>query len=131
MAKKLIDEAMDGKNELGIRNPYDLLREVKRISEEDARKMMEDLDQFRPNLILNQARCKKDIEIGFSIRSACQKYFGIHLHYLGYIVFDQDVGNSIRKRRPLVLENSKSRAAQCVSEIATRLANINKDLLRI
>lgn len=130
IVKTLIDEAMDGKNEVGIRNPNDLLREVKNISEEDAEKMMNDVEQFRPNLILNQARSKKDIEVGFSIRSACQKYFGIHLHYLGYIVYDQDVSNSIRKRRPLVLENSKSRAAQCVSEIATKLANIHKDLVK-
>jgi flagellar biosynthesis protein FlhG len=122
-AKTLIDGAMDRKNEIGIQNPHDLFKEVKRIDEEDAKRIVEETENFRPNLILNQVRSKKDIEIGFSIRSACQKYFGIHLHYLGYIVYDQDVGNSIRKRRPLVLENSRSRAAQCVTEIASKLAN--------
>ncbi len=121
--KSLIDEAMDRKNEAGIQTPYELLREVRRINEEDARRMVAEAEIFHPNLILNQVRSKKDIEIGFSIRSACQKYFGIHLHYLGYIVYDQDVGNSIRKRRPLVLENNRSKAAQCVTEIASRLAN--------
>jgi len=127
-AKSLIDEAMDRKNEAGIQTPYELLREVRRINEEDALKMVEEAATFHPNLILNQVRSKKDIEIGFSIRSACQKYFGIQLHYLGYIVYDQDVGNSIRKRRPLVLENYRSKAAQCVSEIASRLANSHRPL---
>jgi flagellar biosynthesis protein FlhG len=121
--KNLIDEAMDRKNEAGIRTPFDLLREVRRLNEEDAQRIIEEAENFHPNLILNQVRSKKDIEIGFSIRTACQKYFGVHLHYLGYIVYDQDVGNSIRKRRPLVLENSRSKAAQCVAEIASRLAN--------
>jgi MinD-like ATPase involved in chromosome partitioning or flagellar assembly len=37
-------------------------------------------------------------------------------------VYDQDVNVSIRKRRPLVLENPGSRAAQCVAEIASKLA---------
>jgi flagellar biosynthesis protein FlhG len=78
---------------------------------------------FQPNLILNQVRSRKDIDIGFSIRSACQRYFGIRLHYLGYVVYDQDVGYSVRRRKPLVLENTHSRAAQCVSEIASKLAS--------
>ncbi len=81
------------------------------------------MEGFPPNLILNQVRTKKDIEVGFSIRSACKQYFGIHLHYLGYVVYDQDVSNSIRKRRPLVLENPRSKAAQCVAEIASKMAN--------
>lgn len=121
--KLLIDSAMDRKNEMGIQNPYDLLKAVKQISLEEAKRMEEEVETFRPNLILNQVRSKKDIEVGFSIRSACQKYFSIHLHYLGYIVFDQEVGHSVRRRKPLVLENARSRAAQCVFEIASKLAN--------
>lgn len=123
LVKALIDEAMDRQNEAGIRTPFQLLREAKRIDAEDAQRMVGEAENFHPNLILNQVRSKKDIEIGFSIRSACQKYFSLHLHYLGYIVFDQEVGNSIRKRRPLVLENYRSKAAQCIAEIAARLAN--------
>ncbi len=122
-AKALLDGAMDRKNELGIENPSDLIDAMKRVSEEEALRMTAEIAAFHPNLILNQVRTKKDIEVGFSIRSACKKYFGIQLHYLGYVVYDQDVGNSIRKRRPLVLETPLSKAAQCVTEIASKLAN--------
>ena len=122
-AKSLIDGAMDGKNEEGVQNPWDLLEGIRRLSDGDAERMAEEIEAFHPNLILNQVRTKKDIEIGFAIRSACRKYFGIHLHYLGYIVYDQDVSHSIRNRRPLVLENPRSKAAQCISEIASKLAN--------
>jgi flagellar biosynthesis protein FlhG len=108
---------------MGIQNPHDLIRAVRQIDEEDAQRIVEEVKTFRPNLVLNQVRSKKDIEIGFSIRSACLKYFGIHLHYLGYVVYDQEVSRSIRRKRPLVLENSGSRAAQCVMEIASKLAN--------
>lgn len=121
--KTIIEGAMDRKNEIGIQNPHDLFKAVRQVDEREADRLLKEVEAFRPNLILNQVRSKKDIEIGFSIRSACLKYFGIHLHYLGYVVYDQDVGNSIRKRRPLVLENSRSRAAQCVMEIASKLAN--------
>jgi flagellar biosynthesis protein FlhG len=120
--KTMIDGAMDRKNEAGIQNPYELIKAVRQVNEEEARSIEVEVETFQPNLILNQVRSRKDIEIGFSIRSACQKYFGIRLHYLGYVVYDQDVGYSIRRRRPLVLENPNSRAAQCVSEIASKLA---------
>jgi flagellar biosynthesis protein FlhG len=121
--KTLIDSAMDGKNEKGIQNPRGLIKAVRSVSEEDAKRIEQEAETFHPNLIVNQVRSKKDIEIGFSIRSACQKYFGIHVHYLGYVVYDQDVGHSIRMRKPLVLENAKSKAAQCVREIAAKLAD--------
>ena len=120
--KTMIDGAMDRKNEVGIQNPYELIKAVRHVNEEEARSIEVEVETFQPNLILNQVRSRKDIEIGFSIRSACQKYFGIRLHYLGYVVYDQDVGYSVRRRRPLVLENPNSRAAQCVSEIASKLA---------
>jgi flagellar biosynthesis protein FlhG len=121
--KALIDDAMDRKNEMGIRNPHDLIKAVRQMDEEDAQRVAEEVETFHPNLILNQVRSKKDIEIGFSIRSACLKYFGIHLHYLGYVAYDQEVSHSVRRKRPLVLENPRSRAAQCVMEIASKLAN--------
>jgi len=121
--KNLIDAATDQKNEMGIHNPQELIAATRRISEEDALKMVHEIESFCPNLILNQVRTKKDIEIGFSVRSACKKYFGIHLHYLGYIVYDQEVNHSIRRRRPLMLENPRSRAAQCVLEISAKLAD--------
>ena len=121
--RALIDTASDQRNTLGIENPHELFEAIRQISEEDAGKIDEEIRFFRPNLILNQVRTKEDIEIGFSIRSACRKYFDIELHYLGYVVYDQDVSFSIRRRRPLVLENPGSRAAQCVAEIASKLTN--------
>jgi flagellar biosynthesis protein FlhG len=122
-AKTLIDGAMDRKNELGIENPADLMEAMTRVGEEEAKKVSQEVESFQPNLILNQVRTKKDIEVGFSIRSACRKYFGIRLHYLGYVVYDQEVSHSIRRRRPLALENPRSKAAQCVNEIASKMAN--------
>jgi flagellar biosynthesis protein FlhG len=129
--KNLIDAVADQKNEMGIRNPQELIEAARRIDKEDTDRIVQEVESFRPNLILNQVRTKKDIEIGFSIRSACKKYFGIQLHYLGYIVYDQEVTQSIRRRRPLMLENPRSRAAQCVSEISSKLADGQQLSLRL
>jgi flagellar biosynthesis protein FlhG len=120
--RALIDGAMDQKNEWGIQNPHDLVETVRRINGDEARKIEEAVENFCPNLVLNQVQTKKDVEIGFLVRSACRKKFGIQVHYLGYIPYDPAVSYSIRRRRPLILEDSESKAAQCLSEIATKLA---------
>ena len=130
-AKDLIDRAMDRKNEMGIQNPSELIEAMRQVSEEEAGKVADEVEGFLPNLILNQVRTKKDIEVGFSIRTACKKYFGIRLHYLGYVVYDQDVTQSVRKRRPLVLENPRSKAAQCVAEISAKLAHKHQMAFRL
>jgi len=122
---------MDNKNEAGIQNPHDLAAAVRAIDEQDGMRIAAEVESFHPNLVLNQVRTKKDIEIGFSIRSACRQYFGIHVHYMGYVVYDPDVSNSVRKRRPLLLENPQSRAGQCISEIATKLASGHQKALRL
>lgn len=122
--RMLIDSAMDFRNEMGIQNPHDLIDAVKVLDQEAAKMLTKEIEAFQPNLILNQVWTKQDVEIGFSIRSACKKYFGIRLHYLGYIVYDQDVGHSIRRRRPFILEDVhfQSKASQCIKEIASKLA---------
>jgi flagellar biosynthesis protein FlhG len=122
-ARALIDGAADPNNELTIRNPHDLIEAIGRVNQKDLQKMVYEIEAFHPNLILNQVRTKKDIDLGFSIRSACRKYFGIQLHYLGYIVYDQNVTHSIRRQKPLILENPHSRAAQCISEISSKLVH--------
>jgi flagellar biosynthesis protein FlhG len=127
--KKVIDEAMDPKNEMGIQTPYDLIDAVRRVDLETAIRLEKEVEVFQPNLIINQVRSREDIEMGFSIRSVCQKYFGLQLRYLGYISHDQDVGQSIRKRSPLVLDNPQSKAARCISEIAARLSGSRETTL--
>ena len=126
----VIDTAMDLKNEKGIQNPYDLIDAVKAIDGEAAKILVEEIKAFQPNLILNQVWTKQDVEIGFSIRSACKKYFGIHLNYLGYILYDQEVSQSVRKKRPLVLENTQSKTTKCIKDIASKLAQRHQMSLR-
>jgi flagellar biosynthesis protein FlhG len=48
--------------------------------------------------------------------------------YLGYIVYDNDVWQSIQKKRPLVLEFPQSRASKCINEITLKLI-IDKPLV--
>ncbi|UCD71174.1 MAG: P-loop NTPase [Syntrophobacterales bacterium] len=119
--KEIIDMAMDQGNERGIKTPFDIIELAGEIDKSIGLRLEQELENFKPKLIVNQVRTKGDIDIGFSIRSAFLKYFGISIDYVGYIVYDDNVWQSIKKRKPLVLEFPQSRASQCINEITLKL----------
>ncbi len=104
----LIEEAMDGRNKHGIRSPADLLHYVARINPAAGAELSGLISDFSLNIILNQVRTRTDIELGYSIKSVCNKYFGIQAEYLGYIDHDNAVWQALRKKRPLVIEHPYS-----------------------
>ena len=67
-------------------------------------------------------RTNKDVELGFAIQSVCQKYFGLNAHYLGHLDHDNAVWQSLRKKRPLLLEYPNSR-------LYTQILGITRDLV--
>jgi len=119
--KKVIESAMDRGNPEGIRTPFDLIERVEEVDRDVGMLLKEEIKRFHPQLIVNQVRNRGEAEIGFFIKSACKKYFGIELSYLGYILYDHNVYLSIQKGRPLLLNNPTSEAAKCIRDITTQL----------
>jgi flagellar biosynthesis protein FlhG len=55
------------------------------------------------------------------MRSACQRYFGIHVEYLGYVDYDDCVWQSIRSKRPLAVEYPFSRPSKGIERIVNNV----------
>jgi flagellar biosynthesis protein FlhG len=102
--RELIEEAMDPKNRRGIRSPADLIRQIGATHPEAGQSLEAKIGEFSVQLMLNQVRTREDIELGNAMTSVCKKYFGIEAGYLGHIDHDNAVWQSLRKRRPLVVE---------------------------
>lgn len=119
--KDVIDRVLDDMSSRSIRTPFELLDEIAKIDLKATDLLVRSLDDFRPKLILNQVRSEVDIRIGFSMRSACLKYLGVQMDYLGYIYYDDFVWQSIRKKRPLLLEYPQSVASQGIRNAAGNL----------
>ena len=120
--QSLIESAMDSRNQLGIRSPADLVRYVSQHNPEAGQRFQERIGDFQLQLLLNQVRTRQDIELGHSMKSVCRKYFGIDANYLGYIDHDNAVWQSLRKRRPVVIEYP-------YSSIVGQFLQISKNLL--
>lgn len=119
----LIDQAMNAK--IGQKStPADLINRVIEINPEMGEKLRNQMAQFSPRLIVNQVRTQSDIDIGFSMRIICRKYFGIDLDYVGYLDYDATVWQSVKKRKPLLMEFPNSSLVQNFDRIVHRLLKI-------
>ncbi|MGE4233415.1 MAG: P-loop NTPase [Bacteriovoracia bacterium] len=126
--RPMLDMAMDHKNPLEIKSPADLLREVAKYDQDMANRLRFEIQSFKPKLIVNQVRTQSDIDIGFSIRSICKRYFGIDLEYLGYLDYDSAVWQSVRRKRPLILEFPTSKLATHFTRMTNHLiSQMNPD----
>ena len=120
-ARKLVAQAMDQRNERGIRTPLDLLREIQAVDPEEGQRFVASLREFRPRIVVNEVRTADEIKLGFAVKSVCQKYFGIEADYLGYVNHDEAARRSVLSRRPLVEIEPSSDAAVYIGRIARKL----------
>ncbi len=121
--RALVTQAMDLRNDRGIRTPLDLMREIESLDPAEGGRFVETLRRFRPRLLVNEVRTAEEIKLGFSIASVCRKYFGIEAEYLGYVNHDEAVRRSVIARRPLVDIQPNSDAAVYLRRVARKLAS--------
>jgi len=126
--RKVIEEAMEQRNEHQIRTPYDLIRVVSRMDPERGDMYRAWMLAFRPLLIINQVRSKDDEELGPAVRAACRKYFGIDLDYLGHIAYDDSVWRAVRRRTALLAEGGESATISSVWGIANQILERIREL---
>ncbi len=125
--RKIIEEAMQSHNEKGIRTPYDLVREVSKLDPAKGDTYRAWMQSFRPLLVINQIRDAEDAELGLAVRTACRKYFGIDLDYLGHIDYDDAVWQSVRSRTLLLMEQPDSSFAESVWNITREITRRIED----
>jgi flagellar biosynthesis protein FlhG len=119
--RPLIDSAMDARSGHNIKSPSDLFKEVNKQNPEAGMRLKQEIEKFRPKLIVNQCRTQADVDIGFSVKTVCKKYFGIDMDYIGYLDYDSAVWQAVRRKRPLMLEFPNSRLVSSVDRVVQYL----------
>ncbi len=79
---------------------------------------------FAPQLVINCARSKSDMELGRAVASAARRRLGVPVRYLGHLEYDEAVWASTRRRRPLLIEHPETRVAKCFERVARGLLAI-------
>jgi flagellar biosynthesis protein FlhG len=119
----LIDEAMNAKI-TDVSSPADLINKVIAVNPEMGHKLKNEIEQIMPRLIINQVRTQSDMDIGHSMKIISKKYFGINLDYAGYLEYDATVWQSVKKRKPLLMEFPNSSLINNFDKIIHKLLGI-------
>jgi flagellar biosynthesis protein FlhG len=119
--RPLIEAAMTPSNRLGIQSPQQLLTEVNFQNPNLANEMKTAIRNWKLSLVVNQSRSQTDVDVGFSMKSVAKKYFGVDLDYLGYIEYEPNVWQSVRRMKPILAEFPNSRIATHIERIVNYL----------
>ena len=102
--KEVIQASFDQKNFLGIRTPADLMAVIERLDPTSLEVLQKTIQDFHPNLIVNQIRSQADIDVGKAVCSVCRRYFGLGGNYVGYLEYDNSVWRAVRAKKSIIHE---------------------------
>lgn len=92
-----------------------------KLHPEHSASLKEQLGTLRLHLIVNQVHESADIEMGQSLKLACQKYFGMALDYAGYLYHDASVVKALRQYKPFLFAYPHTRLAINFDHIAASM----------
>lgn len=119
--RTFLEKITESKHEETPRTPAELVSEITDINAQAGESLKYELANFNPKLILNQVRTPTDVRIGFSMSAASKKFFGVSLGYVGFVEHDSYVIQSIRQRKPVILQYPESTAASCIQRIGQNI----------
>jgi flagellar biosynthesis protein FlhG len=121
VVRAIVDSALDPKNPLGIRTPFDLIARVEKEDAPSAEALKKEIAGFRPRFIVNQVRSAGDVTVGHQLVSACARHLGIRASYAGYVHYDDSVWQSVRRRKLFMADAPTSMAAEEIRQLARGL----------
>jgi flagellar biosynthesis protein FlhG len=106
----------------GIPAPLDIYeRALTRHADDVAAELRDQIARFAPQLVVNFARSKAEMDLGHAMASAGRRRLGVPLGYLGHIEYDEAVWVALRRSRPLLIDHPETRVAKCIEKVTRRL----------
>jgi flagellar biosynthesis protein FlhG len=119
--KNQIDELIGNKAEHNIKNPGDLIGALVRREPILGLKLKNILGALNFEIILNQGRTRQELDLGHSLTSVCNKYFGFPCELLAALEYDNAVWQSLRQRNHLLMSNRQSHLYAQLMGLARKL----------
>ena len=119
--RSIVEDAMADRGSSGMHTPADLVRYVEERDPVGGAHLRADLATFPLELVVNQCRTREEYQLGSAVSDACRKYFGIPMRFLGSIPYDDAVWQSVRRRRPVMVDKPDADASRSIRRIAANL----------
>ncbi len=88
--------------------------------------LLKNIESTQISFILNQVRTPEEKDLGQSIEMLVQRYFGFSFKCIGHVDYDIAVWQSLRNRRPPILDNPFSRVVGQISLLTRHLVQNQK-----
>ncbi|MFA4829784.1 MAG: P-loop NTPase [Thermodesulfovibrionales bacterium] len=119
--KDSLQDAWKNREMHGIKTLKELITYLIGISPHIKDIIDKEMSDFGIHIILNQIRSSRDIAIGTSIKSVCNKFLGLHTQYAGYIEYDNCVTSCINKKQQYMLTYPFSHIAKSIGKLSDNL----------
>ena len=120
-AKDSLQDAWKNREMHGIKTLKELITYLAGISPHIKDIIDKEMSDFRIHIILNQIKSSRDIAVGTSIKSVCNKFLGLHTLYAGYIEYDTCVTSCINKKQQYMLTYPFSHIAKSIGRLSDNL----------
>jgi flagellar biosynthesis protein FlhG len=120
--KSQIDDLLVNRDTHGIKNPSDLIRVLVAREPVLGTKLKGIMTDLGYKIVLNQARTRQEVDMGYALQSVCNKYFGFPCEFLGGLEYDNAVWQSLRQKHHLLMANRQSHLYAQLMGIARKIA---------
>lgn len=120
--KSQIDELIANAASLQVKSPSDLMRLLIQQEPVLGQKLKGILSELNYEIVLNQARTRQEIDMGYALQSVCNKYFGFPCNFLGGLEYDNAVWQSLRQKHHLLMANRQTHLYAQLMAMARKIA---------
>jgi flagellar biosynthesis protein FlhG len=120
--KTQIDELLSSSANQKVKSPAELIRALVKQEPVLGLKLKNILSEMNFEIVLNQARTRQEVDMGFALQSVCNKYFGFPCEFLGGLEYDNAVWQSLRQKHHLLVANRQSHLYAQLMTIARKIA---------
>ncbi len=128
--QKLVDHSKPTNADLETYTIATLKENVKKIDKTQIEKVEKIINEFKPTIIINRVRSKKDLLAGNNLVSLVKKYLEVDLNYIGYIVESDRVRESVEDMVPFLIKNPQSKPSENLQQIIGTLTNTDLHLVK-
>ena len=128
--QKLVDHSKPLKTDLETYTVDTLRENVKKIDNSQIEEVNKIIDEFKPAIIINRVRNKKELLAGNNLVSLVKKYLDVDLNYIGYIVESDRVRDSVEDMVPFLIKDPQSKPSENLQQITGTLTNTDLHLVK-
>ena len=109
----------------------DILREnIKKVDGSQTEEVEKIIRSFKPEVIINRVRNKKDLQTGDNLISLVKKFLDVDLKYLGHVIESDQVRDSVEEMVPFLIKDPQSTPSKNLQEIIGELTNTDLNLIK-